>query len=135
MGKNPGYLPESAWTVGAMIDDQLQVTWTCDVCKAWGQVDLLRIASRRGIDYCLVDRKTRCRDPVCKGVVGFHYSAGRGTPTRPLEANRERQDAAKARAAAAEMEAARQAYNRLALKNGALPLPAMPDLTRKLIQR
>lgn len=135
MGKNPGYLPASAWTVGAMIDDQLQVKWSCDACKAGGNADLLAIQQKRGPSYCLVDKVTRCKVEGCKGKVRFHYSGGLGTPTRPLEANRERQDAAKARAAAIKLEAARVAYNQIAAENGGLPLPAAHLLRDRLINK
>lgn len=134
MGKNPGYLPASAWTVGAMIDDQLLVTWGCGICKAGGRVDLLDVQRKLGPSYCLVDREPRCKTPDCAGRVLFHYSPGRGTPTRPLRAARERLDALRAQDAQRQMEAARQVFNAVAAKNGGQQLPPLDRLFRLLIR-
>lgn len=123
MAKNPGFLPAAAWTVGASIDEQLHITWHCDTCPKWGPVNLLRVAAEKGIDYSLVDRRTPCREPGCVGRVRFRYSGGPSTPSRPLEALRERQAEAERQAADREMRAARDAYNAVARKHGRLPLP------------
>ena len=60
MGKNPAYLPGCAWTVGGMIDAQLHVTWGCAKCRRSGTVSLQQVAQARGIDYCMVDRRSTC---------------------------------------------------------------------------
>lgn len=123
MGKNPGYLPSSVWSVGAMIDDQLHITWCCDTCGRYDALDLLKVAQRKGIDYCLVDRRAPCRAPGCAGLVYFRYSGGPGTPSRRLEALRERQDAARAAAEEREMAQAKAAYNNVARR---LRRPTLP---------
>lgn len=123
MGKNPAYLPASAWSVGAMIDDQLHVTWHCDTCSHYGTVDLLAVAGRKGIDYCMVDRRSRCRMAGCTGVVYFRYADGVGTPSRRLEALRERQDAARVAAENREMAEAKARYNAVARR---LRRPTLP---------
>lgn len=114
MGKNPAYLPGCAWTVGGMIDAQLHVTWGCAKCRRSGTVSLQQVAQARGIDYCMVDRRSTCREPGCGGDVRFRYSGGPGTPSRPLEALRERQVAAEIAEADRAMAAARHAYNAIA---------------------
>jgi hypothetical protein len=123
MGKNPGYLPTSAWTVGAMIDDQLHITWHCDACRHYDSVDLLKVAAKKGIDYCLVDRRARCKMEGCVGVVYFRYAGSPGTPSRRLEALRERQDAARVAAENREMAEAKAAYNQVAKR---LRRPTLP---------
>ncbi len=50
------------------------------------------VAARLGRDYSLVDKHPRCKHQGCNGVVHFRYAAGPGTPSRRLEALRERQD-------------------------------------------
>lgn len=96
MGKNPSYLPAAVRTVGAMIDDSMVVTWHCSKGHC-ADVDLQEVAARLGRDYSLVDKQARCKHRGCNGVVHFRYAAGRGTPSRRLEALRERQDAQQVR--------------------------------------
>lgn len=126
MGKNPGYLHPALWTVAGMIDEQYLITWSCERCKTGGPVNLLAVQQKKGPDYCLVDKVSTCRADGCGGTVWFHYSPGRGTPTRPLQANRERQDAAKLKAARQQLEQARIIYNHLAPPAGALQIPPEP---------
>lgn len=106
-----------------MIDEQWLVTWSCERCKVNGFVNLLTLARKRGIDYCLVDKVSTCRVEGCGGLVHFHYSPGRGTPSRPLKANRERQDAAQGEARAAELKAAWAQFNDVARRLQYPPLP------------
>lgn len=106
-----------------MMDAQMHVTWHCERCGAYGTVNLKRVADVKGIDYCLVDRRTTCRVGKCGGTVGFRYSPGAGTPSRRLEALREREDAELAREGDRQMRAARDAYNAIAHRYGRLPLP------------
>ena len=89
MGKNPGYLPAAAWSVGAMLDEQMHITWHCETCRHYGPVNLLEVARVKGVDYCMVDKKTHCRTAGCGGIAYFRYAAGPGTPSRRLEALRE----------------------------------------------
>lgn len=123
MGKNPGYLPKAAWTVGGLIDEQLLITWHCEKCRQSGPVDLLRIAQARGIDYCLVDKRSVCRAAACRGTVYFRYAPGPGTPSRHLQALRERQDAAVTIEGDRAIAEARRLYNAVAHRYGRLPLP------------
>lgn len=57
-------------------------------------MDLEEVARRRGADFSLVDKQASCRRPNCDGRVYFRYAAGPGTPSRRLEALREREAAA-----------------------------------------
>lgn len=113
-----------------MIDDQMLITWSCERCKDWGRVNLLNVASKRGIDYCLVDKVSTCKAAGCGGLVHFHYSPGQGTPSRPLKANRERQASAQARAAQQEMRIAHAAYNVIARRLGYPTLPPFDWIKR-----
>lgn len=122
MGKNPAYLPTHTLTVAGLIDAQERVIWSCGKCGAWALADLLAIQREKGPEYSLVDRTASCREAGCGGKVGFHY----GTPSRPLRANRERQDAAQLRSARRDLEQARIVYNKLAPPAGALPIPPEP---------
>lgn len=127
MGKNPGYLPNHAWTVGGLLDAQERVIWSCGKCGAWALADLLGIQADKGPSFCLVDRTAPCRVEGCAGKVSFLY----GSPSRPLRANRERQDAAKLEAARRELERVRLLYNSLAPGAGALPIEPQPWRPRR----
>lgn len=122
MGKNPAFLPGHVMTVGGLLDAQERVIWSCRKCGAWALADLLAIQAEKGPTYSLVDRTSSCRAKGCGGKVAFHY----GSPSRPLQANRERQAAAELTAAREKLEKARLAYNRLALDAGALPIEREP---------
>jgi hypothetical protein len=126
MGKNPGYLPAAAYTVGGLIDAQIYVKWSCLTCSADGVADLLAIQQSKGPGYSLVDRKLPCREPGCSGPVHFLYSGGPGTPMRPLRDDRRRADAVRVTAARRQLEQVRQAYNRVAPDAGAPPIPPEP---------
>jgi hypothetical protein len=119
MGKNPAYLSNHLWTVAGMIDAQERVIWSCNKCKAWGHVDLLKIQRQKGPSYSLVDRASSCRGDGCGGRVDFHY----GSPARPLKALRERQDSAQREADLREMAKAKAAYNAVARRLKYPPLP------------
>ena len=106
-----------------MMDKQLHVTWHCERCDKYGTVNLKRVADQKGIDYCLVDRRAPCQIEGCGGMVYFRYAPGPGTPSRRLEALRERQDAERRAEADAQMRAARAAYNAIARRYGRTMLP------------
>ena len=93
MGRRAAYLPSSVRSVGAMLSDGYLVTWHCSHGHS-GPVDLEEVARRRGADFSLVDKQASCRRPNCDGRVYFRYAAGPGTPSRRLEALREREAAA-----------------------------------------
>lgn len=126
MGKNPAFLPSHVMTVGGLLDAQERVIWSCRKCKAWALADLLAIQSDKGPTYSLVDRTSTCRVEGCGGKVSFHY----GAPSRPLQANRERQVAAQLAAARRDLEQVRLAYNKIALDAGAQTIPPKPWLLR-----
>lgn len=105
-----------------MMDSQLLITWHCAHGHS-GRVDLRAVAQRRGIDFSLVDKRSTCRQDGCRGVVHFRYSPGPGTPSRRVEALREREEEARGRQADREMRLARDAYNAIASRHGRRPLP------------
>ena len=93
MGIRAAYLPSSVRSVGAMLSDGYVVTWHCSQGHS-GHVDHEEVVKRRGADFSLVDKQAPCRRPSCTGTVYFRYAAGPGTPSRRLEALREREMAA-----------------------------------------
>ena len=97
MGKRAAYPPSSVRSVGAMLADGYVVTWHCSLGHS-GAHDLDEVAKRRGSDFSLVDKQASCRRPNCDGRVYFRYAAGPGTPSRRLEALREREMAAQSAA-------------------------------------
>jgi len=126
MAKNPAYLPSAVWTVGAMVDDQVLVQWSCQRCHAYGPVDPRAVAGKRGWSFSLVDKLSTCRKAGCGGQVHYYYSMGPATPYRPLVAARERADAARLATARGELDRLRSVYNDLARKAGAVPIPPHP---------
>ena len=123
MGKHPSYLPSAVRTVGAMIAESVIVTWHCDKGHH-GPVDLANVAARRGKEFSLVDKKSPCRVGRCPGTVYFRYAFGVGTPSRRLEALREREMAAAGRAADEQRLAhLRELYNAIAVRLGRPLLP------------
>ena len=123
MAKRAAYLPSSVRSVGAMIADSIVVTWHCDKGHS-DEVDLARIARQRGDQFSLVDKRSHCRQPGCNALVYFRYSASRGTPSRRLEAIRERENAAIAAHQSIDLALAQlvQLYNNLARLHGRPPL-------------
>lgn len=123
MAKRPAYLPSSVKTVGAMIADGIHVTWSCSRGH-FGVVALPQIAAQRGPDFSLVDKRARCREPGCNGQVHFRYAASPSTPSRRLEALREREVAAVAADRTIDQALAqiRALYNSLARLHGRPPL-------------
>lgn len=118
MGKNPAYLPRAVWTVAAMIDERFTITWHCEECGQTGLVNLARIAEAKGSDYSLVDKRAPCRRPGCTGAVYFRYAPGPGTPSRRLEALRERQETGSAQRSQDAVTEARRLYNETARRYG-----------------
>lgn len=123
MAKRPAYLPASVQTVGAMIANGMHITWSC-TRGHHGVVALQQVAAQRGPDFSLVDKQAPCREPGCTARVHFRYAADDGTPSRRLEALRERENAALAAAATVDQALAqlRQLYNSLARLHGRPPL-------------
>jgi hypothetical protein len=123
MAKRAAYLPSSVRSVGAMIADSIVVTWHCEKGH-FGEVDLARVAQHRGDQFSLVDKRAHCRQAGCKALVYFRYSAGRGTPSRRLEAIREREVAAGVAQQSIDvaLQQLLQLYNSLARLHGRPPL-------------
>ena len=123
MGKHPSYLPAAFRTVGSMIAEGVIVTWHCNHGH-YGPVDLQRIAERRSLQFSLVDKYAPCRVGGCNGTVYFRYSFGVGTPSRRLEALREREVAASVRASdERRLAQLRDLYNATAIRLGRPLLP------------
>ena len=123
MGKHPSYLPAAVRTVGSMIAEGVIVTWHCNHGH-YGPVDLQRVAERRSLQFSLVDKYAPCRVGGCNGTVYFRYSFGVGTPSRRLEALREREVAASVRASdERRLAQLRDLYNATAIRLGRPLLP------------
>lgn len=78
MAKSAGWFPAWVKTVQASIDEQIEIRAWCDAgCrKDIVVVDLERIKAAKGPDYSLINKRTRCKTPGCKGWVKFHYPSG-----------------------------------------------------------
>ena len=106
-----------------MIAEGVIVTWHCNHGH-YGPVDLQRVAERRSLQFSLVDKYAPCRVGGCDGTVYFRYSFGVGTPSRRLEALREREVAASVRASDERRLAhLRDLYNATAIRLGRPLLP------------
>lgn len=69
-----------SWTrnLGALLDEGIRVTATCQTCNRDKDVDLAMMADKLGRDYELWNRRPRCNmTPGCAGRVLFRHS-GRG---------------------------------------------------------
>lgn len=62
-------------TAGAMLAHRTgRVRAYCGECRRGRAVNLRRLVERKGADYSLINRRTRCRfTPGCMGVVYFHF--------------------------------------------------------------
>lgn len=58
-------------TVGAIIANRWLVYSECDLCRLRIEADLKRIAEKRGMNFVLWGRTTRCRRMGCPGNVSF----------------------------------------------------------------
>lgn len=69
-----------------MLDEPHGVQASCNVCREFRPVDLVRVASFKGRDYSLINKRTRCTfTPGCGGWVRFHFRHG---VMRPLWDNK-----------------------------------------------
>lgn len=60
-----------------MIAEDIQCRGICDTCRKYKDVDLVKLAEIKGLDYSLWNRRTACRlTPGCNGKVRF-YCSGR----------------------------------------------------------
>lgn len=59
-------------TVAALIGREARIRWYCDVGRGHsGDLDLQRVASLRGADVILANRRPPCPTPGCPGRVQF----------------------------------------------------------------
>lgn len=58
---------EAGMTVGAIIANRWLVYSECDLCRLRIEADLKRIAEKRGMNFVLWGRSTRCRRTGCPG--------------------------------------------------------------------
>lgn len=67
-------------SIGAMIDGDAKIQATCTKCgrfKRFTHEDLVALGEKIGRDYCLINKRTRCRlKPGCDGVNRFYYLNG-----------------------------------------------------------
>jgi hypothetical protein len=92
MGAQTRYTSRSApsWaaTVGAMIESGCEVYATCSGCSYTVKpLPLAPILEKLGADYSLFDKRSRCRQPGCRGEVHYLYRPGgvHGSPFRPCK--------------------------------------------------
>lgn len=77
MAKSSSILPSWVKTVGAMLEEGIEVRAWCDRnCTDWFVVDLEKLRRLKGPDYSLVNRRSRCKTPGCTGWVKMHYPHG-----------------------------------------------------------
>lgn len=77
MAKARSMIPAWVRTVGAMIDEGIEIRASCDRhCSDWFVVDLEKLRRLKGPDYSLVNRRSRCKTPGCKGWVKFYFPLG-----------------------------------------------------------
>ena len=62
---------QAGGTVGAIIANRWLVYSECDLCRLRIEADLKRIAEKRGMNFVLWGRTTRCRRMGCPGSVSF----------------------------------------------------------------
>lgn len=84
LGMRQRLIPTWVRTVRAMREAGVQVRWSCRTCGQWGDADLELTERAKGPDFCLINRRPKCRQPNCNGHVLFLYSPGGGTPFAPL---------------------------------------------------
>lgn len=63
-------------TVGALIEDGVRVTRSCQWCKDFGEVDLQRIEREKGAGYSMLDHLPLCTNGDCKGMIRFQAQRG-----------------------------------------------------------
>lgn len=68
--------PHFTWlqSLDAMIERDVKVKASCTKCRHVVQVDLVALREKLGGDYCLINKRTRCRmKKTCRGWNRFHY--------------------------------------------------------------
>jgi hypothetical protein len=82
-GRGPAFFPAWTQTVGSMKatrdakPDHFGVRVSCDSCRQGRDVDLDAIIARKGPDFSLVNRRSRCRfTPGCRGSNRFFFQHG-----------------------------------------------------------
>jgi hypothetical protein len=61
-------------TLGDMLNGGCKVRVICEECHEWKQVDIDALAARVGLEYSLIDRRSRCRLTLgCGGWNKFYF--------------------------------------------------------------
>jgi hypothetical protein len=70
----PTRFPIWTRTLGDMLNHGCEVRVSCEKCREWRDVDLDALAARVGLEYSLIDRRSRCKlTPACDGWNRFMY--------------------------------------------------------------
>lgn len=70
-------IPSWAQTIGAMVENKVEVQVTCSRCECMKDITLHKLLAIKGPDYSLVNRRCRCRlTKGCPGWNRFHYLHG-----------------------------------------------------------
>lgn len=56
-------------TIGQLVERDMSIRWRCEVCRAYGYVDLVALQKAKGADFTLANRRPPCRH--CPGRVKF----------------------------------------------------------------
>ena len=65
-------------SIDGMIEANVTCRASCSTCNAWMPVDLEKVKAAMGGDFCLWDRRPRCRTPGCDSRVSFHAKLPNG---------------------------------------------------------
>jgi hypothetical protein len=76
MAKRAANFPAWVQTLGAMVDEGARIRAWCSGCGRCTDMDIAALTAIKGRDYSLIDRRSRCKMPTCKGWVRFHYCQG-----------------------------------------------------------
>ncbi|WEK56505.1 MAG: hypothetical protein P0Y52_08020 [Candidatus Brevundimonas phytovorans] len=63
-------------TVGALLEQCVRVTWSCQWCRDGGKVDLQRIARHKGLSFSMLNHLPLCTNGDCKGMIRFQAHHG-----------------------------------------------------------
>lgn len=77
MAKSAALFPSWVRTLDRAIADEAAIKVSCTRCRAYRQLDLPALRAQVGGEYCLLNRRCRCRlTPGCAGWNRFHYLHG-----------------------------------------------------------
>lgn len=63
-------------SLDAMIAESIQVRAICTACNFFADLDLEKVRAAKGGNFCLINRRSRCRTPACGQWVRFFYLLG-----------------------------------------------------------